>query len=76
MLAERKGCFILDVSNQGRGQMSVQRPSFPADEQRVRAFIDRGTELYAKTAQSALTVIFKIGHRWSDQQHLDCFRYS
>ena len=56
--------------------MSVQRPSFPADEQRVRAFIDRGTELYAKTAQSALTVIFKIGHRWSDQQHLDCFRYS
>ena len=56
--------------------MSVQRPSFPADEQRVRAFIDRGTELYAKAAQSTLTVVFKIGNRWSDQQHLDCFRYS
>ena len=60
MLAERKGCFILDVSNQGRGQMSVQRPSFPADEQRVRAFIDRGRGLHAEIAWSSLAVIFRL----------------
>ena len=58
-LASRKGCFVSDVGNQGRGQMSVQRPTFPADEQSVRAFIDIRTVLYAKTAWSALTLSLK-----------------
>ena len=42
----------------------------------ARAFIGRGRWLYAETAQSALTVILKLVMWWSDQCHLDCFRYS
>ena len=61
----------------GGGRTPVQRPTPPSpDNQGARAFVDRGRGLHAETAQPALTVILKIGHRWSDQCHLDCFRYS
>ena len=76
-----KVCFILEAGNLGvgGGQMSVQRltpPTAPPDNQGARAFIDRGRRLQAETAQSALTVILKLVMQWSDQYHLDCFRYS
>ena len=29
-----------------------------------------------RTAQSALTIILKLVMQWSDQCHLDCFKYS
>ena len=32
--------------------------------------------LHAETAQSALTAVLKLGMQWSDQRHLDCFKYS
>ena len=44
--------------------------------QEATAFIGRGMRLYIKTAESALTVILKLVIQWSDQCHLDCFRYS
>ena len=42
----------------------------------ARAFIDRGRDLHAETAWSALTNDPESGHWWSDQSHFDCFRYS
>ena len=35
-----------------------------------------GRRLHAETAQSALTLILKLVMWWSDQHHLDCFKYS
>ena len=46
------------------------------DNQGARAFIDGGRGLRAETAQSALTVVLKLVMQWSDQCHLDCFKYS
>ena len=39
---------------------SVQRPAPPGATSGARAFIDRRRGLHAETAQSALTVIFKL----------------
>ena len=59
---ERKICFILDASNWGRGgQTSVQRLTLPrTGNQWARAFIENRRGPHAKTAQSALTVIFRL----------------
>ena len=54
----------------------VKLPPPTTDNQWVRALIDRARELHAETAQSALTVILKLIMQWSDQCHLDCFKYS
>ena len=48
----------------------------PTDNQGTRAFIGGWRGLHAETAQSALTVILKLIMWWSDQGHLDCFKYS
>lgn len=40
--------------------LSVQRLTPTTDNQKVRAIVDRGRRLHAKTTQSALTVIFKL----------------
>ena len=81
MLVERKICFISDAGNCGGGQTSVQRPDTPprhthTNKQGIRNFIDRERGLHAETAQSALTVIWKLVMCWSDKRHLGCFRYS
>ena len=80
MLMERKMGFTLNVGNwQGRVETSVQRtphhPSRPWSfyRQKCRGCIQG---LHAETAQSALTVIFRLAIRWSDRHHLDCFRSS
>ena len=39
---------------------SVQRPTSPHEQQRVRAFIGQGRGLHAETAQSSWTVIFRL----------------
>ena len=72
-LVERKGCFISDASN-CRGSMvdicpKANSPPTP-DKQGMRAFIEGGgsgvvvvggwAELHAETAQSSLTVIFRL----------------
>ena len=36
----------------------------------------RGRALQAETAQSALTVVLKVVLPWSDQCHLDGWKYS
>ena len=45
------------------------------DNQWARAFKDR-RGLHVETAQSDLIVILKLVTWWSDQCHLDCFKYS
>ena len=76
-LVERKVCFILDSGNRWwGGRTPVQRPTPPsADNQGARAFIDRRRGPHAETIVSSDRHL-EIGHRWSDQHHLDCFRYS
>ena len=76
---ERKVSFVLDASNRGGGRTLVQRPTpprVPPDKQGARAFTDGGRGLHVETAQSALTVMLKLEMQWSDQHHLDCFKYS
>ena len=54
-LVERKVCFISHASNRG------QRPTPPPlATGGARAFIDRRRRLHAETAQSALTVTFRL----------------
>ena len=60
---ERKVCFISDAGNWWGGRLwtSVQRlTSPPLATSGARAFIVRRRGLHAETAQSALTVIFKL----------------
>ena len=60
-VVERKVCFLSDASNWQGGQISVQRltPN-PLASSGARTFIDRRSGLHAETAQSALTIIFKL----------------
>ena len=66
-LVERKVCFISDASNcRGGWWTSVQRltphpPPTPAKKQGVREFTGRvGGGQHPETAQSSLTVIFRV----------------
>ena len=43
---------------------------------RERAFTCEGRGLHADVVQLALTVILKLVLQWSDQHHLDYFKYS
>ena len=60
---KRKVCFISDGGKWGAvGRWTfVQRPTLPSlTVSGARAFIDRWRGLHAETAQSALTVIYKL----------------
>ena len=63
-MAERKVCFISDSGNcWGRVADICPKANSPdpLHENGVRAFIDKGGRwLYAETAQSSLTVIFRL----------------
>ena len=65
-LVKSKVCFILDAGNGDEewvvegGRLSKGLTPSPPDNQWARAFMDRGRELHAETAQSALTVILKL----------------
>ena len=71
----RKVCFILDAGNPQGGRTPVQRLTLQPNNQWARAFIDRGRKLHSETAVSSASHL-EIGHGWSDQHHLDCFKYS
>ena len=63
-LVERKVCFVSEAATwEGRADSCPKTdsppPPPPTDNQRARAFTDRGRGLHAETAESALTVIFK-----------------
>ena len=80
---ERKVCFISEAGNWGMGVGEGRLKSkgqfplpHPANNQWARAFIGGGRGPNVETAQSALTVILELVMRWSDQCHLDCFKYS
>ena len=55
---------------------SFAKANSPTDHQWAKAFVGRERGLHAETAQSALTVVLKLVMGWSDQHHLDCFKYS
>ena len=75
-MVERKICFLSDASNWQGEQTSVQRLTpDPLATSGARTFIDRRRGLHTEMAQSALTV-GHIGHWWSDQCHVGCFRYN
>ena len=65
---EREVCFISDAGNWdgvgegghlSKGQLPALSCTIP-EKQGIRVFIDRERELFAETAQSALTVIFRL----------------
>ena len=57
------------------GPLSKGQLSSPTDKQGERAFIGGGRGLQAETAVSSDWHL-EIGRWWSDQRHLECFRYS
>ena len=63
----------------GEGVWGVEacpKVNFCPSQQAVgRSFIGKERWLHAKSAQSAQTVILKLVMHWSDQHHLDCFKY-
>ena len=68
---ERKVCFFSDAGNfRGLGQMSVQRPTPPTDNQWERAFM--GWEKGATCRNNIVSTdsYLQIGHQCSDQRHL------
>ena len=76
-LVERNICFISDAGNWGVGwQTSVQRPTPPQQaggESFCRQSWGEGT---CRNSTVISDNHLQIGHRWSDQHHLDCFRNS
>ena len=81
-LVERKLSFISDAGNwSGRvAEICPKVNSFPAhDKQGVRAFIDRVGSGRGVTCRNSTVISnshLQVGHQWSDQHHLGCFRYS
>ena len=51
-------------------------PAPTPDNQATRAFIGGERELQVETVRSALTITLKLVMQWSDQRHLDCFKYT
>ena len=72
-LVEMKICFILDASNSaGEGEADTcSNADLPPDNQGARAFIDGG-----RNSTVSSDSLLEIGHQWSDQHRLDCFRYN
>ena len=77
-LVERKNCFISDASNWGGWwQTSVQRLTLPRPAPSGKRFLDRRAgRATCRNSTVSSDSHLQIGHQWSDQRHLDCFRYS
>ena len=76
MLVERKVCFILETGSQGEQVLLVVQRLTPLTESWwARAFIDRGRGLHADNSTVSSDSYLEIGHWWSDQHRLDCFKY-
>ena len=61
----------------GGGDVCLSRGQLSATyiQQVGKSFYRLREGLHAETAQSALTVILKLVIQWTDQRHLDCFKY-
>ena len=79
-LVERKVCFILDASNPRvgvGGRTPVQRPTAPPRWQPVgKSFYRQREGATGRNSTVSSDRHLEIGHRWSDQRHLDCFKYN
>ena len=73
---EKKVCSVLDAGNQRVGMEGghLSKGRLSPLTLGARAFIERRRWLRAETAQSALTVVWKLVMQWSDQHPLDCFK--
>lgn len=77
-LVERKVCFILDAGNcrGGTADICPKAESPNPDKQWVSAFIDREGRVTCRNTTVFPNSHLQTGHQWSDQNQLDCFRYS
>ena len=78
-LVEGKVCFISDVSTShrgGGGQTSVQRLTPCTGNQWGKSFYKQKEGAPCRNSTVICNSHLKIGHPWSDQHYLGCFRYS
>ena len=59
----------------GRVALTCPKANSPTDNQWARTFINKERGIYVETTQSAYSHL-EMDHLWSDQRHLDCFKYS
>ena len=72
-----KVCFILDASSGAGGWTSVQRPT-PSHPQMIggQTFYRLRKRATCRNRTVSSNCHLEAGHRWFDQHHLDCFKYS
>ena len=75
-LMERKVCFILDAGNWGGGWTPVQRPTPSRWQSGGKNFYRQREGAPCRNSTVSPDNHLEIGHRWCDQHHLDCFKYS
>ena len=72
-LVERKVCFISDAGNWGLGETSVQRP-LPPLASGGETFHRLRPEPPCRNSVVSSDGHLQVGHVWSEQHHLHCFR--
>ena len=76
-LVEGKVCFILDAGNLWGRAYTGPKASSPPHPQLVRKSFCRLREgATCRNSTVSSDSHLEIGHQWSDQCHLDCFKYS
>ena len=77
-LVERKVCFILDAGNWAAGRVDgCPKADSPHPRQSVgKSFYRQREGPTCRNNAVSSDSHLEIGHRLSDQRHLDCFRYS
>lgn len=80
---ERKVCFILQASNLREREDLYPKAASPLTisgqellKGSFRGVYRRAEGANAETSWSTLTVTLKLVMQWSDQQMVDCFKYS
>ena len=81
-LVERKVCFISDASDWGWGRADVgakadsPTPTLPTGLQWDMSFYRQKERATCRNSTVSSDSYLQIGHWWSDQHHLGCFRHS
>ena len=60
----------------GRVGTSPKADFSSLDNEWTRTFIDRGERVMCRKSRISADTHLEIGHRWSDQCHPDCLKYS
>ena len=74
---EGKVCFILDAGNLWARAYTSPKANSPPHPQLVgKSFYRLREEATCRNSTVSSDSHLEIGHQWSDQYHLDCFKYS